>query len=41
MEILDKLKILADSEKDDVSCSLSVSKRQKTKEGIGNLEEKY
>lgn len=36
MEILDKLKILADSAKYDVSCSSSGSKRQNTKDGIGN-----
>ena len=38
MEILDKLKILADSAKYDVSCSSSGSKRQNTKDGIGNGE---
>lgn len=36
MEILDKLKILADSAKYDVSCSSSGSKRLNTKGGIGN-----
>lgn len=36
MEILDKLKILADSAKYDASCSSSGSKRSNTKGGIGN-----
>jgi len=36
MEVLDKLKILADSAKYDVSCSSSGSKRPNTKDGIGN-----
>ena len=36
MEIMDKLKILADSAKYDVSCSSSGSKRTNTKNGIGN-----
>ena len=36
MEIIDKLKILADSAKYDASCSSSGSKRQNTKNGIGN-----
>lgn len=38
MEILDKLKILADSAKYDVSCSSSGSKRKNTSDGIGNGE---
>ena len=38
MEIIDKLKILADSAKYDVSCSSSGSKRTNTKNGIGNGE---
>ena len=38
MDVLDKLKILADSAKYDVSCSSSGSKRQNTKDGIGNAE---
>ena len=38
MEIMDKLKILADSAKYDVSCSSSGSKRTNTKNGIGNGE---
>jgi len=38
MEMLDKLKILADSAKYDVSCSSSGSKRQNTQGGIGNGE---
>lgn len=38
MEVLDKLKILADSAKYDVSCSSSGSKRTNTKGGIGNGE---
>ena len=38
MEILDKLKILADSAKYDVSCSSSGSKRQNTSSGTGNGE---
>lgn len=38
MEIMDKLKILADSAKYDVSCSSSGSKRKNTKGGIGNGE---
>lgn len=36
MEIFDKLKILADSAKYDVSCSSSGSKRRNTSNGIGN-----
>lgn len=36
METMDKLKILADSAKYDVSCSSSGSKRTNTKNGIGN-----
>ena len=36
MEVLDKLQILADSAKYDVSCSSSGSKRPNTKDGIGN-----
>lgn len=36
MEILDKLKILADSAKYDASCSSSGSKRKNTPDGIGN-----
>ncbi|MTI47462.1 MAG: putative DNA modification/repair radical SAM protein [Firmicutes bacterium] len=36
MEILDKLKILADAAKYDVSCSSSGSSRKNTKGGIGN-----
>lgn len=36
MDILEKLKILADSAKYDASCSSSGSKRQNTKNGIGN-----
>ena len=36
MEVLDKLKILADSAKYDVSCSSSGSNRANTKRGIGN-----
>lgn len=36
MDVLDKLKILADSAKYDVSCSSSGSKRANTKNGIGN-----
>ena len=38
MEIIDKLKILADSAKYDVSCSSSGSKRTNNKTGIGNGE---
>lgn len=38
MELLDKLKILADSAKYDASCSSSGSKRTNTKKGIGNAE---
>lgn len=38
MEMIDKLKILADSAKYDVSCSSSGSKRANTKTGIGNGE---
>ena len=38
MEMIDKLKILADSAKYDVSCSSSGSKRINTKTGIGNGE---
>lgn len=36
MELLDKLKILADSAKYDASCSSSGSKRKNTANGIGN-----
>ena len=36
MEIMEKLKILADSAKYDASCSSSGSKRKNTKDGIGN-----
>lgn len=36
MDVLDKLKILTDSAKYDVSCSSSGSKRVNTKNGIGN-----
>jgi len=36
MELIDKLKILADSAKYDASCSSSGSKRTNTKDGIGN-----
>ena len=36
MDILEKLKILADSAKYDASCSSSGSKRSNTKDGIGN-----
>ncbi len=36
MDVLDKLKILADSAKYDVSCSSSGSKRVNTKNGVGN-----
>ncbi len=36
MDILEKLKILADSAKYDASCSSSGSKRSNTKNGIGN-----
>ena len=36
MDILDKLKILADSAKYDASCSSSGSSRRNTKSGIGN-----
>ena len=36
MEIMKKLKILADSAKYDASCSSSGSKRKNTKDGIGN-----
>ena len=36
MDILDKLKILADSAKYDASCSSSGSNRKNTKTGIGN-----
>lgn len=36
MEMIDKLKILADSAKYDASCSSSGSKRANTKDGIGN-----
>ena len=36
MEIIDKLKILADSAKYDVSCSSSGSKRNNKSSGIGN-----
>lgn len=38
MELLDKLKILADSAKYDASCSSSGSKRSNSKGGIGNGE---
>lgn len=38
MDILEKLTILADSAKYDASCSSSGSKRQNTKNGIGNGE---
>lgn len=38
MDILDKLKILADSAKYDASCSSSGSKRKNLKSGIGNAE---
>ena len=38
MDIINKLKILADSAKYDVSCSSSGSKRINTKNGIGNGE---
>lgn len=38
MELIDKLKILADSAKYDASCSSSGSKRTNTKDGIGNGE---
>lgn len=38
MDMIDKLKILADSAKYDVSCSSSGSKRTNTKSGIGNGE---
>lgn len=36
MEVIDKLKILADSAKYDASCSSSGSRRKNTKDGIGN-----
>ena len=36
MEMLEKLKILADSAKYDASCSSSGSRRNNTKDGIGN-----
>lgn len=36
MDILEKLKILADSAKYDASCSSSGSKRSNAKDGIGN-----
>lgn len=36
MDIIDKLKILSDAAKYDVSCSSSGSKRSNTKNGIGN-----
>ena len=36
MDLLEKLTILADSAKYDASCSSSGSKRQNTKNGIGN-----
>ena len=36
MDILDKLKILADSAKYDASCSSSGSSRRNTQSGIGN-----
>lgn len=36
MEVLDKLKILADAAKYDVSCSSSGSNRKNTKDGLGN-----
>jgi len=38
MEIADKLKILADSAKYDVSCSSSGSNRKNTSDGIGNAK---
>lgn len=38
MDVMDKLKILADSAKYDVSCSSSGSNRKNTKNGIGNAE---
>lgn len=38
MDVMDKLKILADSAKYDVSCSSSGSNRRNTKDGIGNAE---
>ena len=38
MELIDKLKILADSAKYDASCSSSGSKRKNTSDGIGNGE---
>ncbi len=36
MDILEKLKILADSAKYDASCSSSGSRRSNAKDGIGN-----
>lgn len=39
MEVLDKLRILADSAKYDVSCSSSGSKRKNTPGGLGNASE--
>ena len=36
MDILEKLKILADSGKYDASCCSSGSKRSNSKDGIGN-----
>ncbi|MDQ0362001.1 putative DNA modification/repair radical SAM protein [Breznakia pachnodae] len=38
MEVADKLRILADSAKYDVSCSSSGSDRKNTKDGIGNAK---
>lgn len=38
MDIMDKIKILVDSAKYDVSCSSSGSNRKNTKDGIGNAE---
>ncbi len=38
MDIADKLRILADSAKYDVSCSSSGSNRKNTKDGIGNAQ---
>ncbi|WFA08197.1 putative DNA modification/repair radical SAM protein [Tissierella sp. Yu-01] len=39
MEVLDKLKVLADAAKYDVSCSSSGSNRQNKKGGLGNASE--
>ena len=41
MDLMDKLKILSNAAKYDVSCSSSGSKRKNSNSGIGNASESW